>query len=294
MSGTVCLSFDFDAFAGYSTSTPGQQSRGEFSAVAVPRLLNLLAQRSLAATFFVPGQTVETFPAHMRDIVSAGHEVALHGYDHERGQDLTAEQERAVTRRAYDVVGNLLGHAPAGSRAPSWDLTPATLEILIELGLRYDSSLMAHDYRPYRARTGDVHPGTGPSRLGPATSLVELPISWSLDDWPHFEYGSSGTRVLPGLRNAAAVFDNWFDDVAYMVRDFDEGVVTITCHPEVIGRGHRLLGFERLVDRIAALGVRFERMDRVAAAFSAGRAFGAYRPRHGPYREHPAGDGSPA
>lgn len=285
--GTVCLSFDFDAFAGESRSTPGQQSRGEFSAVAVPRLLNLLAARGIAATFYIPGQTAETFPAHCRDIVSAGHEVALHGYDHERGQNLAPEREREVTRRAFDAVGNLLGRAPVGSRAPSWDLTPVTLDILMELGIRYDSSLMAQDYRPYYARTGDVHPGDGPSRPGPETPLVELPISWSLDDWPHFEYGSSATRTLPGLRNARSVFENWLDDVAYMERDFEDGVVTMTCHPEVIGRGHRLLGFERLIDAIAAAGHRFARMDQVAEEFRAGRQFGRYAPAVGPYREHP-------
>jgi len=284
--GTVCLTFDFDSFAGaLPDGTPGDMSRAEFAAVGVARLLNLLEHRGLLATWFVPGHTADTYPAVIRDIVAAGHEVAIHGYAHERSSQLTAEAERAVTRRAFEAVAAASGRAPTGTRAPSWDLSPATLSILTELGLDYDSSLMAHDYRPYYVREGDRHQEDGPSELGAPTRLVELPISWSLDDWPAFETNGRGRR----LGNARLVFENWRDDVVYMLRDFQDGVVTLTCHPEVSGRGHRLLGLERLVDELLAMGVGFSRMDAVAQAFRAGRAYGRYQPQHGHFRERPPG-----
>jgi peptidoglycan/xylan/chitin deacetylase (PgdA/CDA1 family) len=286
MPGTVCLTFDFDSFSGeLPGGSPGDLSRAEFAAAGVPRLLNLLEHRGIAATWFVPGHTVETYPTLCRDILRGGHEIALHGYAHEHNSALTPDEERQVTQRAFDVVGALTGQAPKGSRTPSWDLSSATLDILLDLGLEYDSSLMAHDYRPYYVRRGDLHRTDGPSVLGTPTTLVELPISWSLDDWPAFETNGRGRA----LGNARLVFDNWRDDVVYMLRDFEDGVVTFTCHPEVVGRGHRLLAFERLVDELRAMGVGFSRMDMVATAFRAGRAFGRYRPQHGSFEERQPG-----
>jgi peptidoglycan/xylan/chitin deacetylase (PgdA/CDA1 family) len=286
VSGTVCLTFDFDSFSGeLPGGSPGNLSRAEFAAVGVPRILNLLEHRGILATWFVPGHTVDTYPTLCRDIVRAGHEIALHGYAHENNSALTPEEERRVTRRAYDTVAQLIGEAPKGTRTPSWDLSPATLDILIELQLDYDSSLMGHDYRPYYVRQGDRHRVDGASTLGSPSSLIELPISWSLDDWPAFETNGRGRA----LGNARLVFENWRDDVAYMLRDFEDGVVTLTCHPEVTGRGHRLLGYERLVDELAGMGVEFARMDRVAAAFRTGRGYGRYQPRYGSFRERPPG-----
>lgn len=281
--GTVCLTFDFDAVSlwiarGMYTPTP--VSRGEFGAVAVPRILNLLAARGLPSTWFIPGHTVETYPEVCQEIVEAGHEVALHGYAHENVATMEEEQERAMFRRTYDIVSSLVGAAPKGFRAPSWDLSPHTLEILLELGLLYDSSLMSHDYAVFYCRIGDEVPSDGPMRLGETTSLVELPISWSLDDYPHFEYLRMPGLLMPGLKTTKDVFGNWTGDVSYMLRDFEDGVLTATFHPQVIGRGHRLLGLERWIDELLGMQVEFGRMDSVAEQFVAGRSFGQYRPRH--------------
>ena len=84
--GYVCLTFDFDGpslWMQRGMTSPTSISRGEFGAVAVPRILRLLAQRNLPATFFVPGHTVETYPAECAAIAAAGCEIALHGYAHE-------------------------------------------------------------------------------------------------------------------------------------------------------------------------------------------------------------------
>jgi peptidoglycan/xylan/chitin deacetylase (PgdA/CDA1 family) len=286
MAGTVCLSFDFDSFAGdLPDAGPVDLSRGEFAAVGVARLLNLLEARGIAATWFVPGHTAENYPDVCRDILHGGHEIALHGYAHERPRLLTPERERAVTARAFEVLGTIAGRAPRGSRAPSWDLSPVSLDILAELGVVYDSSLMAHDYRPYRVRRGDRHDVERATVFGEPGPLVEMPISWALDDWPAFETNGGGRA----LGNARLVFENWREDVAYMLRDFEDGVVTLTFHPEVTGRGHRLLGLERLVDALADLGVVFARMDAVVERWLGGRAYGIYRPQAGSFRERGPG-----
>ncbi len=282
MAGTVCLTFDFDALSLWINrrqTSPASLSRGEFGAVAVPRILQLLNAYHIQSTWFIPGHTIETYQSQCEQVVKAGHEIGLHGYLHENVGELSELQERAVFRRAFDIVENLTGQPPQGSRTPSWDLTASTVDIMLELGLLYDSSLMSNDYTPFFARRGDHLSPEGAMHFGEATRLVELPVSWSLDDYPHFEYlmYASGS-VLPGLRPADEVFRNWTNDIVFMLRDFDDGVAVVTFHPQVIGRGHRLLALERWLDELGRMGVAFARCEDVARQVLAGRAYGTYRP----------------
>jgi len=279
--GTVCLTFDFDAVSLWMSRgmiSPTPVSRGEFGAVAVPRILDALDVRGLPCTWFIPGHTVETYPGRCREIVRAGREVGLHGYAHESAADLDEKREREVYRRAYGLVGDLAGVVPKGNRTPAWDMTPHTVDILLELGIVYDSSLMGHDYAPYYVRQGDEIPDGGPMRFGEETGLVEIPVSWSLDDYPHLEYLRGS---IPGLKKPGDVFSNFMGDVEYMLRDFVDGVLVVTFHPQVIGRGHRMLGLERWLDDLIRMEVAFDRLDCVAEQFSNGRAFGEYSPRRG-------------
>ncbi len=283
-SGTVCLTFDFDAVSLWISRnmlTPTPVSRGEFGAVAVPRILNLLSERNIPSTWFIPGHTVETYPEVCREIVAAGHEVGLHGYAHENVGNLDERQEREMFCRIHGLIGDLAGVPPRGNRAPAWDLTPHTVDIMIELGLLYDSSLMGNDYSPYYVRRGDEITVDTPVRFGEETPLVELPVSWSLDDYPHLEYLRLPHSILPGLKMPGDMFRNWRDDVAYMLRDFTDGILVVTFHPQVIGRGHRMLGLERWLDELSQMGVAFDRLEGVAEQFLEGRSYGEYSPRYG-------------
>lgn len=279
--GTVCLTFDFDAvslWVSRGMRSPAPVSRGEFGPVAVPRILGLLAERNVQTTWFVPGHTVETYPEVCQEIVEAGHEVALHGYAHENVALLEMSEERLVFERSYALLGELAGLAPRGFRAPAWDLSPNSVEIMEDLGLEYDSSLMGHDYSPYYCRSGDELPVNGPMGFGAESAIVEVPVSWALDDYPHFEFVRTADSVMSGLKPPAELFDRWTDELRYMLRDFENGVVTFTCHPQVIGRGHRMLALERWLDEIATLDVRYRRVEEVVAEFSGGEKFGVYRP----------------
>jgi peptidoglycan-N-acetylglucosamine deacetylase len=207
--------------------------------------------------------------------------VGLHGYAHENAGVLDEKQEREMFRRIHGLVGDLAGVPPKGNRAPAWDLTPYTVDILLDLGLLYDSSLMGNDYSPYYVRRGHKVPRDAPMTFGEETRLVEMPVSWSLDDYPHFEYLRLPNAIMPGLKTPEDVFRNWTEDVAYMLRDFTDGVLVVTFHPQVIGRGHRMLGLERWLDELAGMGVAFERLESVAEQFLEGRDYGEYEPRRG-------------
>jgi peptidoglycan/xylan/chitin deacetylase (PgdA/CDA1 family) len=277
--GTVCLTFDFDAVSLWimrGLPHAGPASRGEFGAEAVRRILRLLDSRGIQSTWFVPGHTIESFPRQCEQIVAAGHEIGLHGYAHENVEQLDRDGERTVLSRSYELVEKLTGLPPKGNRTPSWTFSPNTVELLLERGLLYDSSLMATDYRPYRCRLPDRVAPAEPITFGAESALIEIPVSWSLDDYPAFEYVRTDSWLMPGLRRPDDVFANWLDDVRYMTRDFGDGVCVLTFHPQVIGRGHRMLGLERFLDALEPLDVTFERLDAVASHFAAGRRFGSY------------------
>ena len=262
----VCLTFDFDTASGFvarDLTTPTPLSRGEFGRVGARRLLDLLANRNIPSTWFTPGFTIESFPAECEAIVEKGHEIAHHSWAHVSPDLQSLEEEEADMVRAIDSIVKLTGNRPAGYRSPAWDLSNNTLSLLIKHGFDYDSSLMGEDYRPYRARLNTARLGA-PLSFGVETDLIEMPISWTLDDHPHFEFLRTQEFLMPGLQSPRVVMDNWFDEFTYMQRNTEWGVLTYTLHPYVIGRGYRMLAFEGLVDRLIAAGAEFRPMGLAA------------------------------
>lgn len=275
MAQTVLLTFDFDAVSLWLGSmdarSPSAISRGEFGVVGLRRILALLERHAIAATFFVPGHTAETYPDATREIVAAGHEIGHHGYLHENPLGLeTRERERAVLERGLDALDRIAKIRPAGYRSPAWDNSPYTVELMVELGLSYESSLMGNDFTPYLCRVGDVHDPAGPYRFGSEVDLVELPVSWILDDFPHFEYVRADQRVYPGLSAPSKVAEIWRAEFDYMVNEVPDGVFTLTMHPQVIGRGHRMAMLDGLIQYMQEQSnVQFATCQVAADAFRA-------------------------
>lgn len=169
--------------------------------------------------------------------------------------------------RGNEAIKRLTGKYARGYRSPSWDLSPFSIELLLKYGFVYDSSLMGHDYLPYQARENDIVALEEPIVFGADTRLVEMPISWSLDDFPVFEYLRQPNVLQAGLMNAGLVLENWFDDFAYMHDYYDWGVLTYTFHPHVIGRGHRLIMLDRLIQKLREAGATFVMMEQAVAEY---------------------------
>jgi len=273
----ACLTFDFDVISSWinrGLTTPTPISRGEFGLVGAERIMALLERHGIRATWFVPGHTLDTFPEICRRIHDGGHEIGHHGYLHEPPATLTREKEEAVLARGIESIRAVTGAVPRGYRSPSWDLSPHSVDLLLRRGFLYDSSMMAHDDQPYRTRQGDEIGLDGRVRWGRRTRLIEMPVSWSLDDFPHFEYRRTETYLQPGLMHAESVLDNWIADFRFMVENVEWGVLTYTFHPQVVGRGHRMIALERLIQKVSELGGSFSRMDEVAEEFDRQAPFG--------------------
>ena len=264
----VCLTFDFDTMSGFiarGLTTPTPLSRGEFGARASRRILAFLEAREIRTTWFVPGFTIESYPRECEAVLAGGHEIAHHSWAHIPPASMRREEEEADLIRANDAIARISGRKARGYRSPAWDLSDSTIDLLIAHGFLYDSSLMGDDYAPYWARRGDVAELGKPYLFGKDTALIEMPISWSLDDYPHFEFVRTSQSLLASLQPARAVMESWLDEFRYMKKEVDWGVLTYTMHPYVIGRGYRMLALEDFVAKLAAEGAIFMTMEDAAA-----------------------------
>jgi peptidoglycan-N-acetylglucosamine deacetylase len=268
---SVCLTFDFDALSPWALGMAGRNvaalSRGEFGAVAVPRILALLERHEIPATFFVPGHTALAYPDLVRRIRDAGHELGHHGWVHEPLSELDPAREREVLQRGLDALERVAGVRPTGYRAPNVDVSVSTVEILLEHGFVYDASFSGSDFEPYYLRRGDQFPPDGEYVFGESVDLVGIPFSWGLSDFQYFEF-------VPGVTfrqdPASAVYEIWLGELEWAHTNVPGGVYDLTMHPQAIGRGHRLIMVERLIGVAKELeGAVFERLGDYATRWRA-------------------------
>jgi peptidoglycan/xylan/chitin deacetylase (PgdA/CDA1 family) len=272
----VALTFDYDAMSNWIGSlgakSPGMISRGEFGPIGLRRILTLLKARSIVSTFFVPGHTALAYPDTVLAIRDAGHEIGHHGWVHENPVTLSPEREREVLQRGFDALHQVAGIRPVGYRSPGWDNSPSTVSLLLEFGFQYESSLMGSDFEPYWCRVGDELSATEEFRWGQPVDLVELPVAWHLDDFIQFEFVGTATSILQGLRSTTTPWEIWKDEFDYLYDRIGSGLMNITMHPQVIGRGHRMLFLERFIDYVAGhTGVTFTTLEAYAAEWRRGR-----------------------
>lgn len=249
----IALTFDFDSYTNWvgsvGATSPSMVSRGEFGPIGLRRILSLLADYQVHATFFIPGATAVTYPRAVMAICEAQHEVGHHGWIHENPVKLRLEEERRILERGIEALEKVTKIRPVGYRSPSWDNSPNTVKLLLEHGFEYESSLMGNDFEPYWCRTDDKWSVIEPYEFGTPTNLVEIPVAWHLDDWPWFEFIPGEAQ---GLRSPSMVLEVWKGEFDYIYKEVGKGVLTITMHPQCIGRGHRLMMLRQFLDYLVS------------------------------------------
>ncbi|MCU1572555.1 MAG: polysaccharide deacetylase [Micrococcaceae bacterium] len=234
----VLLSFDSDhetpSLRDGETS-PGKMAAGEYGVrVAVPRILELLDRYEAPSSFYVPAVCALLRPHEVPAYAEAGHEVAVHGWIHERNTQLNYEQELDLLGRAVEVLHKQSGVRPTGIRTPSWDFSDSTLDVIRELGFRYDSSLMADD-EPYELLAE-----------GKPTGVVEIPVEWIRDDAPYLMMDRfASLRPYMPPRELVRIWKDEFDGARAT-----GGVFQLTMHPHIIGHRSRLVVLEELLQYI--------------------------------------------
>ncbi|MDQ6841743.1 MAG: polysaccharide deacetylase [Actinomycetota bacterium] len=202
----------------------------------VPRLLALLSEYRLPATFFIPGLTAERYPRMLESVLEAGHEVAHHSYSHRSAVELTEDEERVDFERALAAL-QAAGAEPRGHRAALWEATWFTPSLVAEHGFLYDSSLMDADV-PYLLET-------------PRGEIVELPPHWSLDDWEQYAFLPQ-PDIGGVIKSPAAVADAWIHEVDAMRRH--GSLFLLTCHPFLSGRAGRIEALRKVINAIMDRG----------------------------------------
>lgn len=249
----VSLTFDVDAEAGFLGDSPTfsrrltSLSEGRFSVTrGVPRILEMLARHHIKGSFFVPGYTAQQHPGLIEQLLKDGHEVGHHGHMHLRSDKVSAQQQLDEMSLGLEALAKAGAPKPAGYRSSSWELTPETFDMVIDNGFAYDSSCMGDD-RPY------IETFNG-------RSIIELPVHWSLDDWPMFGWSIDNGGNFTHPRTLS---DVWLAEYESARREGRH--TSFTMHPEVIGRAARFEQLERFVERLVSDGdVWFARLDEVA------------------------------
>ncbi|MFV0431733.1 MAG: polysaccharide deacetylase family protein [Alphaproteobacteria bacterium] len=265
----VNLGVDFDAQSiwdgSFNLLSPAYMSRGEFGAeIGAPRLLELFKKYGITTTWFIPGHTMDTFPEICKRVLDQGHEIGCHGYVHENPTNASYEEETKVMAMALQSFENLGAPKPVSYRSPYWDFSPNTMNILEKNGFKYDSSLMGNDLHPYHPRPVTTHSDKA-NEFGPPSEVIELPVSWFLDDFPQVEYLTGGQE---GQRPTRDIFDRWASIFDYAC-SLDGACYMLTTHPQTIGRAHMIQMLEKLIQYMEERGAWFTTAKEIGENFVA-------------------------
>lgn len=264
----VMLTFDFDAETLWlsrnpdNARRPGVLSQGVYGGrVGVPKILELLRQEDLKASFFVPGWTAEKYTGCMEAIVRDGHEVGHHGYLHEWIDPDYPDQEREALEKGLEALKRSVGVVPKGYRSPAGETSENMIGMLQEKGFLYDSSLMDH-ITPYRHRLADGSPGP-----------IELPWHWSMDDAPYALFAIQSPRPIFTNEHILQVWQAEFREIYRW-----GGMVNVLMHPQISGRPARIAMLRDFIAYIRSFpDVWFATCGEVAEAWQAMEAAGTAR-----------------
>ena len=231
--------------------------------VAVPRIVETYKKFDIRQTFYIPAWCIENYPAAIETILQGGHEIGHHGYIHEDPNRLSRDEEAYWLGRSIEVIEKATGQRPRGWRAPLYNFSKHSADLLIEEGFLYDASLMGDDV-PYVLRTAQGE-------------IIELPSHWGMDDWPPFvhsmdlNYEMQIRAPSQGLQTFREEFDAMWDY---------GGLWGTVWHPFATGRLARWRQVEKMIEYMMDKGdVWFARMEDIAAHVRACIDDGSYTPR---------------
>ena len=230
---TVALTFDFQGGEDVKPLPDGKINHEEYTQAeygpntAIWRILRILEEEGVKATFLTCGGIAERYPEAVKAIISKGHEVAGHGYHHEVARSLTREEERKVMKRATEMIQSRTGERPVGWR--SCTQSPNSLELLMEHGYLWNSNSFSHDL-PFLWEDGE-------------RKLVELPRQ------PFGDGRGYGHRDSGNPDATLVIWQRFFDEF-YQESKHGPMFCPFQFHPYISGRPGRAGALRRLIQHI--------------------------------------------
>lgn len=265
------ITFDMDADSLIHISRPKDGhdrlypiSMGRYGpTVAVPRILDTYRRFGLRQSFFIPAWCIEQYPDAVDAILKGGHEIGHHGLIHEDPVETRGDLQRSAFEKALEIHKRRVGRAPRGYRAPVYNVTQQVIDLLVEHGFLYDSSLMADDI-PYRMRTA-------------AGALWEAPVHWGTDDWPPFAHYAEIDYMMPVKAPSDGLKAFWEEfDAQYEAGGFWMGI----WHPFLTGRLARWRLVEQWLEQtLKTRNVWFAPLEEIIAHVAKLTRDGSYVPR---------------
>jgi len=266
-----CITFDMDADSLIHLDHPRDSYRRASAismlqygpTVAIPRIVETYRRLGIHQTFYIPAWCMETYPQVVETILKGGHEIGHHGYLHENPVHQSREEQADWMDRAIAVIESMTGQRPRGFRAPLYNFSNHSAELLVERGFRYDASLMGDDV-PYM-----IDAATG--------SLVALPSHWGLDDWPQYVQSMDLDYMMP-IRAPRTGWEPFVQEFEAAYRH--GGLWVPVVHPFATGRLSRWEIVAEFLENVLDRGdVWFAPMEEIAAHVEAVTASGEYTPR---------------
>jgi len=269
----VAITFDMDSDSFLHVENPTSADRMiattswlRYDQIAVPRIVKMYEKYNIRQTFFVPGWCAERYPDTVKAIMDGGHEIAHHGYLHEHPNSFSANEEEYWFMRGIEALEKMTGVRPRGFRAPMYNFSKHSAELLSREGFLYDSSLMGDDI-PYLIE----------SSLG---QLVELPVDWSMDDWPQYTHNPDLHYTMP-INSPDRAMDVY---LAQFEAAWEYGALWLAVwHPFVSGRLARCSRIDKMIQYMLEKGdVWFAPLEEIANYVNDEIAAGRYTPRREP------------
>ncbi|MEH6626520.1 MAG: polysaccharide deacetylase [Motiliproteus sp.] len=266
----VSITFDMDADSFLHLHRPNDSYKriSTLSAlkygpnIGVRRILDTFRDLDLKQTFFIPAWCIEKYPTAVEGIIKDGHEIGHHGYIHEHPNEISAEEEASSLLRGIDIIERFTGKRPRGFRAPLYNFSDRTTDLLIEYDFIYDASLMGDDV-PYVLKTNEGE-------------IIELPTHWAVDDWPPYVHMSDINYSMPirSPQEAISVFRSEFEAM------YEHGGLLIAVwHPFVTGRLARWHETSKFIEEMRNKGdVWFATMEEIALHIKKVTSTGEFKP----------------
>lgn len=223
------IGFDVDAETAWIGNNPSNVDRmvttshgGYDARVGIARILGLMDELGLKATFFTPGWTALAHRIECEAVVAAGHEIGHHGYLHKLPDRARLDEAMEEIDRGFEALQSALGVRPLGYRAPSGENFPELLTYLGKSGIRYSSSFR-DDILPYRHIASNGVQG-----------LLEIPVNYAFDDW---NFGMTSRTSPRPIFGRETILPLWIDE--FEATHAWGGITTLVLHPQVSGRPMR-------------------------------------------------------